>query len=154
MQHVLLEIYARLSDELLLKMAQVPDWREEIVHVLTGGGADDFFYRRTKHLVDMELKQRTNVDWKSIYYAVRARKEREEKGDKWPDYVSYEEADAATVELGLENKDTLLVMEEVYGPNQIQTYRQGTYNGNVLQLITNSVVLSHLIEEKRIQLTE
>lgn len=128
---LLLELVTRFPDDILLKMSQVPYWREQIRELLETR-THDFWYRRTKHLVQMELDD-IDADWKNIYYTVVARQAREQDPNREIN---------PRLEFGLGSLETFRVLERIYGsPERV------AYNSSLTWLyVTDLRLLDHLIQ--------
>lgn len=117
---VTLELITRMDDSTLAKMVAAPALRDQITRILTDKRyMHDFWYRRTKHLVKLDIDD-ANTDWRDVYYSVLARKQREEAtalGQRinWlivPDPIS---------ELGLSDLVVYDILERMYGTPALTT---------------------------------
>ena len=95
--------------------------------------SNDFWYRRVKILSRTpDLTQRSKVDWKRVYYGIEDRSNLSTFMSNYPSELSSA--------YGLEDIDTLLVFEEIYGQRSWKDEMSGIWSA-----IKDAKVLDHLL---------
>lgn len=125
MQDVLSELLARVDDDTLLKMSQVPYWRQQIHDLLSNPRSGrEFWHHRAETLTGVTLESSSSdcgTDcWKDIYYAVKSRKEKEDQAVEdgasilWIRLLDRLPFSAVRAVLGLGSVEMFEVMKKIY----------------------------------------
>lgn len=107
---ILANMAAKLDEAALARLYTYPPYRESLRVIL---GTREFWYERAMYLMGKPLEWRPNANWKDIYYALKNTGRGGWSKGKY--------------KLALADMDTLLTMEEVFGPLRASDYREGNY---------------------------
>src|SRR3990170_8950489 len=136
---ILRQICERLDDETLFQLWKVDAYKQAISSFLTG---NLFWYVRSEYLLSEienrfvnSLTKRPDADWKKIYYAL---------------LLSLMPISNKLVHVsGMDNLDSVLVLEEVYGPVPTYTWEEQMY---VWKHIESVPVIRYLVRERGLHL--
>lgn len=96
---VLASMAAKMDDRTLALLYAIPAYRDRLRVIVN---SRDFWYERAMYLTGKRLLSRPEADWKTIYYALKNVSARDWKESRYRD--------------ALDDFDSLLTLEEVYGP--------------------------------------